>query len=208
VAVRFADARILVLAKAPLPGQVKTRLVPPLTPHEAADVHRELVAGTLGRLVPAHVAPVELWCAPHPDRPFFTELEARFGVRLHRQTGRDLGERMLRAARDGLSRCRRLVLVGTDCPVMTGAQVAQALVALEERDAALGPAEDGGYVLLGLKRAAPELFADLPWGTAEIARLTRERMAGLGWRWTELSTLWDLDRPADLARYRSAGFRS
>jgi rSAM/selenodomain-associated transferase 1 len=208
VAVRFADARILVFAKAPLPGQVKTRLAPPLTQQQAAALHRELVSGTLERLARAHIAPVELWCAPHPGFSFFTELEARFGVRLYPQTGRDLGERMLRAARDGLSRCRRLVLVGTDCPVLTGAEAAEALNALARRDAALGPAEDGGYVLLGLKRAAPELFADMPWGTAEVAGLTRARMTGLGWRWAELPTLWDLDRPADLARYRSAGLAS
>jgi glycosyltransferase A (GT-A) superfamily protein (DUF2064 family) len=66
----------------------------------------------------------------------------------------------------------------------------------------LGPAEDGGYVLLGLRRAAPELFAGMPWGSERVAGVTRERLVGLGWDWTELATLWDLDRPEDLARYR------
>jgi rSAM/selenodomain-associated transferase 1 len=205
--VRFPDARILVFAKAPVPGEVKTRLTPGLTPLEAAGLHARLVAETLQRLTAARLAPLELWCAPHPRLPFFEDLGLRLGVHLHGQSGGDLGERMAHAVRDGLSRGRRLVLVGTDCPVLDGAYVARAVTELARRDAALGPAEDGGYVLLGLKRAAPELFSAMPWGTAEVARLTRARMAALGWRWAELPTLWDLDRPGDLARYRALGSR-
>jgi rSAM/selenodomain-associated transferase 1 len=199
---RFPDARILVFAKAPLPGQVKTRLIPGLTPLEAAGLHARLVADTLERMVAARLAPIELWCAPHPRLPFFEDLGLRLGLHLRGQSGGDLGERMANAARDGLSRCGRLVLLGTDCPALDAAYVARALGSLDRRDAALGAAEDGGYVLLGLKRAATELFSEIPWGTADVARLTRARMAALGWRWAELPALWDLDRPADLARYR------
>ena len=202
---RFPDARILVFAKAPLPGEVKTRLLPELTPRQAAGLHRSLVGDTLRRLSAARLASIELWCAPHPDLPFFRAQALRFGLELFQQSNGDLGERMAQAAREGLSRCRRLVLVGTDCPALDGAYVARALTTLARRDAVLGPAEDGGYVLLGLKRAAPELFAEIPWGTREVARLTRERMAALGWRWAELPCLWDLDRPPDLARYRALG---
>jgi glycosyltransferase A (GT-A) superfamily protein (DUF2064 family) len=96
-----------------------------------------------------------------------------------------------------------VVLIGTDCPPLDGDYLARALAAMADRDAVLGPAEDGGYVLLGLWRAAPELFADMPWGTDRVAALTRQRMAALGWRWAELPMLWDLDRPEDLARYRA-----
>lgn len=200
---RFPDGRVLVFAKAPLPGQVKTRLIPRLTAVGAARLHHRLVSDTLERLTRARAAPLELWCAPHPELPFFVELRRRFGPCLHAQSGGDLGERMLRAARDALRRCRRLVLVGTDCPGLDGDYVARALAALEERPAALGPAQDGGYVLLGLKEAPRALFADIPWGSGEVARTTRERMAALGWTWTELPTLWDLDRPADLDRFRA-----
>jgi rSAM/selenodomain-associated transferase 1 len=201
--VRFPDARVLVFAKAALPGQVKTRLIPHLTAVGAARLHHRLVSDTLERLTRAGVAPIELWCAPHPGLPFFDDLRRRFGAGLRAQSGGDLGERMLRAARDALCRCRRLVLLGTDCPELDGDYVAQALAALEERPAVLGPAQDGGYVLLGLKEAHRALFADVPWGSGEVARITRERMAALGWAWTELPTLWDLDRPADLDRFQA-----
>jgi rSAM/selenodomain-associated transferase 1 len=198
----FLDARILVFAKAPVPGQVKTRLFPSLSPGAAAVLHGELVADTLERLSTVSVAPVELWCFRDPELPFFSDLARRYSVGLHRQEGADLGERMRRAAAHGLERCSRLVLVGTDCPALCAEYVAEALDALSENDAVLGPAEDGGYVLLGLRRAESSLFTGIPWGTEEVARLTRERMRTLGWTCTELATLWDLDRPEDLLRYR------
>jgi glycosyltransferase A (GT-A) superfamily protein (DUF2064 family) len=106
------------------------------------------------------------------------------------------------AAEDGLSRGSPVVLIGTDCPVLSGDYVAAALEALTKHDAVLGPAEDGGYVLLGLKRVGATLFSDIPWSTAQVASLTRTRMSALGWHWRELPTLWDLDRPRDLQRYR------
>lgn len=201
---RFPDSRILIFAKAPQPGLVKTRLIPPLTPAEAARLHGELLAATLARVSSARLAPVELWCAPDPAFPDFTELADRYGLSLHRQSAGDLGERMHHAARDGLTRARRLLLLGADCPPMDGGYVAEALQAMiGGHDAVIGPAEDGGYVLFGLQRAEASLFAEMPWGTNGVAGLTRERMARLGWRWAELPTLWDLDRPQDLARYRA-----
>jgi glycosyltransferase A (GT-A) superfamily protein (DUF2064 family) len=107
---------------------------------------------------------------------------------------------MLDAAVDALGRCSTAVLVGTDSPLLDAGYLEQALEALEARDAVLGPAEDGGYVLLGLRRAAPELFTRIPWGTGQVAAITRERMVSLGWDWVELLELWDVDRPADLKR--------
>jgi glycosyltransferase A (GT-A) superfamily protein (DUF2064 family) len=93
-----------------------------------------------------------------------------------------------------------VVLIGTDCPELSAAYVVSALEELNGQDAVLGPAEDGGYVLLGLRRSAPELFRDIPWGGDGVAAYTRARMGDLGWCWRELPVLWDVDRPADLAR--------
>jgi uncharacterized protein len=200
---RFPDARILVMAKAPVPGQVKTRLISSLGPEGAAALHGRLLEDVVRRLTAARVAPLELWCAPDPAAEVFTRLAGLHGCSLHAQEGADLGERMCRAAAGGLDRARAVVLVGCDCPSLDGDYVAQALDALARHEAVLGPAEDGGYVLLGLRRAAPELFTGLPWGTERVAEITRERMRGLGWRWSEQPVLWDLDRPEDLVRYRA-----
>ncbi|MEA3276850.1 MAG: TIGR04282 family arsenosugar biosynthesis glycosyltransferase [Pseudomonadota bacterium] len=198
---RFADARILIFAKAPQPGLVKTRLIPALGAQGAADLQERLLRDTVERLARADLAPVELWCAPHPDFDLFAELAGDHGIARYRQEGADLGERMGHAARAALARSESVVLVGTDCPLLDGAYVARALTALKDRDAVLGPAEDGGYALLGLKRAEAELFRDIPWGGDRVAALTRERMDLLGWDRAELPILWDLDRPEDLMRF-------
>lgn len=197
---RFPDARILIFAKAPEPGQVKTRLIPAIGPHGAADLHAGLLADTVSRLAESPLAPVELWCAPEPVSDPFPALAAHYGLELHRQVGADLGERMGHAAAEALLRGSPVVLIGTDCPGLDGVYIERALMAIKGRDAVLGPAEDGGYVLLGLKQAAPELFHDMPWGSNQVAAVTRGRMEALGWAWAELPVLWDLDRPEDLAR--------
>jgi hypothetical protein len=197
---RFPDARILIFAKSPEPGRVKTRLVPALGPQGAADLQSHLLAETVARLAAAPLAQVELWCDPHPERAPFLELADRYGLALRRQRGADLGERMLVAASEALGRSSAAVLVGTDCPPLDAAYLGRALKKLDGRDAVLGPAEDGGYVLLGLKRAAGELFRDIPWGTDRVAEITRARMMALSWGWAELPELWDVDRPEDLKR--------
>jgi rSAM/selenodomain-associated transferase 1 len=197
----FPHARILILAKAPRPGSVKTRLVPPLTPRQAAELQSRLLVETVARLAGARLAPVELWCSPAIDAPPFPALGRAYGVRLRLQRGADLGERMRNAADEALRRACSVALVGADCPGLDADYVRTALQALTNTDAVLGPAEDGGYVLLGLKRTGPELFSGVPWGTGAVADTTRERLRGLGWGWRELPVLWDLDRPTDLARY-------
>lgn len=196
----FPDTRILIFSKAPEPGRVKTRLIPALGPQGAADLHARLLADTVSRLAAARLAPVELWCTPDAKSDPFPALAAQYSLGLYRQEGADLGERMFDAASDALGRGSSAILVGTDCPALNRAYLQQALLALEGRDAALGPAEDGGYVLLGLKRAAHALFRDIPWGGDRVAEITRKRMAALGWTWVELPILWDLDRPEDLRR--------
>jgi len=204
---RFPQARILLFAKAPVPGACKTRLIPALGAVGAAALHRELLENTLARLVPAAIAPLSLWCLPDATHPAFQALAGHSGVSLHRQRGEDLGARMLHAAARALAEAEAVVLIGCDCPGLGPEQVASALATLLEPpqcEAVLGPADDGGYVLLGLRRAAPGLFTDMPWGGDQVAAVTRERMAALGWRWRELAPLADVDRPEDLARYRAA----
>jgi rSAM/selenodomain-associated transferase 1 len=197
---RFPAARILIFAKAPEPGQVKTRLIPALGAQGAADLQARLLRDTVARLAATRLASIELWCAPGCRWEPFPELADRYGLGIHGQRGADLGETMLHAATHALRRGDKVVLVGTDCPSLDGAYLEQALMALQEHDAVIGPAEDGGYVLLGLKRTAEALFRDISWGTDRVTELTRNHMAALAWRWAELPILWDLDRPEDLER--------
>lgn len=197
---RFPSSRILIFAKAPEPGRVKTRLIPSLGLRGAAELHARLLADTVFRIASARLAPVEVWCAPDPLRDPFPELAERYGLGLYRQQGADLGERMHGAAINALGRGSSVVLVGTDCPPMDGAYLHRAMASLKGRDAVLGPAEDGGYGLLGIKRAARELFRDIPWGGERVAEITRERMRRLAWDFEDLPQLWDVDRPEDLGR--------
>jgi rSAM/selenodomain-associated transferase 1 len=197
---RFPEARLVVMAKAPVPGQAKTRLIPALGPEGAARLQADLLRSSVLRLLESRLCPLVLACAPGADHPAFAALAAR-GAALEVQVGADLGERMERAARRALAAARRAVVVGADIPGLGPAQVASALLALRQgSDAVLGPAEDGGYCLLGLNRIDPALFRDIAWGSSGVAEATRGRIRGLGWRWEELPPLWDIDRPEDLLR--------
>lgn len=199
---RDRRARILIFAKAPIPGQVKTRLIPTLGAAGAAELASELLDGLVRRLARARLAPLELWCAPDRAHPLFRRLAASAGVELHIQRGEDLGERLESAAADALTRADAVLLVGADIPELDDAYCARALASLESAETVIGPAEDGGYVLLGLKGPAPALFRHMPWGSDRVGRITRQRIERLGWRCSVLPALWDLDRPADLLRYR------
>jgi rSAM/selenodomain-associated transferase 1 len=149
----------------------------------------------------AALGPVELWCAPDARHPFFRECARDFSVSLHSQGEGELGERMLRAFEAALSRAARVILVGSDIPALSSRYVRDAERALRRKhDAVIGPAEDGGYVLIGLARSDAELFRGVPWGRADVLEETRLRIAALGWRGLELPALWDADRPEDLER--------
>ena len=196
-----ASCRIIVLARAPEPGEVKTRLIPALGADGAAALHRRLVRHSLRAAQEAALGPVELWCAPDARHIFFQECARAFGVSLHSQGVGDLGERMRRAVEAALTRAGRVILVGSDIPALSSQYLRDAERALgSNHDVVIGPAEDGGYVLIGLARADGELFRGIPWGGSEVLKETRLRIAALGWRGLELPALWDADRPEDLER--------
>ena len=193
--------RIAVFAKAPIAGAVKTRLVPALGAAGAARLHEALVLHALATAARAKPSSLELWCAPDASHPFFAGCAARFGCRLRVQHGAELGARMAHA----FAHSAPLVLIGTDCPALTASHLARAWRALAANDAAIAPAEDGGYVLIALARAARSLFDDMAWSDAGVMARTRERIAAAGMRCAELETLWDVDRPGDYARLQESG---
>ncbi|MEN8259198.1 MAG: TIGR04282 family arsenosugar biosynthesis glycosyltransferase [Pseudomonadota bacterium] len=204
---QFPEARILVFCKAPVPGKVKTRLMPALTATEAAELHRRLALHTLEKLKNAQLCPVDLWCSPDTHDPFFAECRNGYAAPLHKQTGADLGEKMHRALKNTLSECPYVLLIGCDCPSLTSSDLTEAFNALKRgADAVLGPAADGGYVLIGLRSPQRELFHNIAWGTDTVLGETRHRLGTLCLTWTELPTLWDIDRMEDLERLRTMGF--
>ena len=191
----------MVFARAPVPGEVKTRLIPALGEAGAAALHRRLVSRCLRAARDSRLGPVELWCAPSVDDLFFRECERRLGVSLRPQEGPGLGERMRGAFESALARSPRAILVGSDVPALSVQYLRDADRALAQGgDVVVGPAEDGGYVLIGLSRLDAGLFRDIPWGGPEVLAETRRRVAALAWRFRELPALWDVDRPEDLAR--------
>lgn len=190
---------LIVFAREPAPGQVKTRLIPALGPEGAARLYRTLLGVAFEAAAGVPGVRRELWCAgAPPDGGVCSELAGRFRMTLRRQPAGDLGERMGGALAEALTRSERAVLIGSDCPEYSPAYLASAFAALDGEEVVLGPAADGGYVLIGLRRMAPELFAGIPWGTDSVLARTRAALRGLGRTWAELPTLRDLDRPEDL----------
>jgi hypothetical protein len=196
------DASVLIVfAKAPQPGRVKTRLAPLLGEQGAARLHARMIEDTLRVATRAGFERVELHCAPHARHAAFSALARRYSLTLRAQGRGDLGTRMQRAFARALPTARIVVLIGTDCPVLRVADLRAAARALQGgADAVLSPAEDGGYALIGLRRTSPRLFCGIEWGSDSVLAQTRLRLRALGWRWRELRTVWDVDRPEDYAR--------
>jgi rSAM/selenodomain-associated transferase 1 len=200
---KYPNAVLMIFCKAPVPGQVKTRLMPELTAEQAAGLHTELSTATLQRAALSKLCPVQLWCTPSIDHIFFTESKAAYPLLLKQQQGADLGERMHLAFCSALASYSHALLMGCDCPSMTEQDLEQALIALnEDNEVVLAPAEDGGYVMIGLSQPRPELFDNMPWGTDRVLAQTRSRIERYKLRHHELNEQWDLDTPLDLERYR------
>ncbi len=193
--------RLLVFARNPLPGRVKTRLIPSLGAVAATAVYRQLLQDTL--LAAAQVAGVdsEIWLDEGEPVPWLADIAAAHGLAIRQQSGRDLGMRMHAASSASLRSAERVVLIGSDCPEFDPSYLEAAFAALAQQDAVLGPAADGGYVLIGLRAAPAVLFKDIAWGTPQVLAVTRDRLRQLGWRWTELPPRHDIDEPGDLQRF-------
>ena len=192
--------QIAVLAKAPIAGLAKTRLIPHLGPQGAARLQRRLTRSAVRCALDAELGAVTLWCTPHAQHPFFVALQCTTGITCLVQSSGDLGDRMHTAFR---LHCTQgpLLLIGTDCPALRPSHLHKAARALSDgEDAVFYPAEDGGYVLVGLRRSRPALFLGMRWSTSEVMSDTRVRAQSQGLSVREFETLWEVDRPTDLAR--------
>ncbi|MBL6987088.1 MAG: TIGR04282 family arsenosugar biosynthesis glycosyltransferase [Methylobacter sp.] len=198
----YPDSVLLIFCKAPIAGQVKTRLQPRLTANQAVSVHRQLTRLTLDRAFQQPLCAVQLYCTPDINHSFFDQCIKDYPLVLSTQRGADLGDRMLNAFSEALAQYRHAILIGCDCPSLTVDDLQQALAALQNgQDAVIAPAEDGGYVLLGLNAPQPALFEDMVWGNENVMKETLLRAQHSLILVHELARQWDVDTVEDWDRY-------
>ncbi len=188
---------VAILAKEPVPGYAKTRLIPTIGADKAAALQADFIRQAVRVAAGTGLGPVALWAAPDASHPLFGRLAEGHDLALQTQPEGDLGVRILAAF---TAAAGPAIVIGTDCPALTPAHLVAAADALRRNEVCLIPAEDGGYVLIGLRRPQPALFSDMPWSTPRVAALTQERAAGAGLSVATFPPLWDVDEPADLVR--------
>lgn len=207
IEMKSTEFHLIVFAKAPVPGQVKTRLIPMMGPKAAAALHEKLVLHALTTAAKANLGQIDLWCSPSCKHPFFIRCSREFQVKLYKQPEGDLGKRMGGALKKTLEKASHAILIGTDVPGLTSTDLKKAATILRrEAKIVIGPAEDGGYVLIGMGRYASGVFKGIPWGTGSVMEETRKRLQQLGWPWHELRTFWDVDTPEDVENLVREGY--
>jgi uncharacterized protein len=188
-----AALRLVLFARYPKAGAAKTRLIPALGPEGAAAVHRQLTERTLGVLRECD-CPVELHYTGADEAAFRDWLGNGFA--LVPQAEGDLTDRLMAALNPA-----PVIFLGADTPDLSVHHVAQAVTALDTHPVVLGPADDGGYYLIGMKQPMPELLTNMPWSTDQVLPETRRRLTTQGVTPALLETLHDCDRPGDLPHW-------
>ena len=197
--------RIVIFTKAPQAGIAKTRLIPALGADGAAALARRMLCHTLEQALAAGAQAVELCMSPAPFDPAWNGVSLPQAVERSDQGEGDLGARMSHAIERALAqRQGPVLLIGTDCPALSAAHLAEARRQLEYHDAVLVPAADGGYVLIGLRAHSPGLFTGMAWSTPVVAAETLRRMGSAGLKIWQGPVLHDIDEPADLAHLPAA----
>lgn len=203
---------LIIMAKAPVPGLAKTRLIPILGAEGAATLAHKLLEHTIEvarqttcfSYIELNVTPEINHPAFEPFRQVSRATEEQYKLVITSQGNGDLGVRMKRAFKRTLGQFDAAVMIGTDAPSMTATHLDQAACDLKRHDAVFTPALDGGYTLVGLRQVVPEIFAGVPWSTADVMSVTRQRLASYGVRWHEYAPMADVDEPDDL-RYVPVG---
>lgn len=196
------SVKLLVFTRDPVPGKVKTRLQPEFSQHQSLRLHKKMIHNTLEKVSGLEHIDIELCCAGDSHSDFFVDCAGIYSLSLSEQQGSDLGERMYSSMQQALAQYDKVVIIGTDCPALDEDYIRSAVRGLNNAEVVIGPAEDGGYVLLGLNKISAELFLAINWGTASVLQQTRDRIKKLNWKYTELETLHDVDRAEDLHRYK------
>jgi hypothetical protein len=193
----------VVMAKRPVPGKTKTRLCPPLTPLEAAELYEALLRDTIGLVSSLRGIELAIAITPRTAVGHMGAFAPR-GARMLAVEGADIGE-CLRGATEQLfaEGFTRVVAVNSDGPTLPAEYIERAVAMLTHSDVVLGPAEDGGYYLIGMRQKQPGLFTDIAWSSSRVAAQTLERAAALGLTVAQLPPWYDVDTPAELERLRA-----
>ena len=194
----MAELLLQQFAREPVPGQVKTRMQPALTPQAACDLHCELVRWTCSQLLQSGLGDVEICVAGDPGHGVFQDCLHAGAIRVVEQRGKDLGERMYHALRRGLRDHPAVILVGSDCPAISPAYLLRAAQSLMRAEVVIAPAEDGGYVLVGATTVTHAMFEGIAWGSDRVFEQTMARIAQVSLACEVLPVLPDIDRPEDL----------
>lgn len=198
-------ARLCIFARAPQLGRVKSRLAESLGAAAALSAYETLVTNTLAQVCGHDSFEIEFWVDADPPRELISDWVVEFDLTVRVQAGVDLGIRMAAALRQCLADGRDGIVIGTDCPSVDAVYVAQAFAALHRSDLVLGPAEDGGYGLVGIGRrnagSLDAVFEGVDWGTDEVLAQTLDRAERCGLSVCLLETIWDVDSAADWARF-------
>jgi len=201
VSYRYPYSRLLLFAKAPILGQVKTRLIPKIGAALACQLHRYLIVTLLHRFTQAALVPVDIWYAGEDQDGFFRDCAQRFSLRLFQQQGRNLGDRMSQAIDVSLKSADSVMIVGADCISIQAEHIIRAFETVAQQDCvALHPAEDGGYVSIAMRRLHAEVFDNIDWGSDRVLSQTLSRAQRMSVPLRQLEMLWDLDRYEDLQR--------
>ena len=199
---KYPDSRLLVLTRAPVPGKVKTRLAVTLGADAAAEVYEELVHDCLTTCISAALCPVDIWCSPSTEHDFFQHCQQRYNSHLYQQAEGDIGQRMSYAIYSTLQHARHVVLVGADCPALNADDLDRAFGMLQQgTDVVLGPAQDGGYYLIGMSDHHPSLFENIPWSTHNVLVATEGHLQAQGLGRGTLAMHRDVDTAEDYALY-------
>ena len=197
------SSRLLqIFAKAPILGKVKTRLAKDIGDEQACNVYQSLLFNTV-KSTHDESWKTELWCAPDSQHPALQSLSKQYALSLETQCQGDLGERMLFALQAGKTRANKVVLIGSDCPVISVAYIQQAFNMLDTKDIVFGPVEDGGYLLIACKSTHVHLFEKVKWSCADTLLLNIKAVEKCRLSYGLLDTLWDLDNLEDLKRLLS-----
>jgi rSAM/selenodomain-associated transferase 1 len=200
---KMTNITLQMFAKHPTPGKVKTRLTTCMSAERAAEVHISLLYECLDKLMrlPSYYK-IELWGDEAETKPFFAQLLEKYPrVSFRLQRGADLGLRMAFAMRTGLDQCAKVILIGSDCPVLQVSDILNVEQSLKPKQLDLIGAEDGGYVLIGCCSYSEQLFINKNWGTSQVLTQTVETAKLLGWGCIVHCCFWDVDVAEDYQRY-------
>jgi len=198
------NKQLIIFIKEPIAGQCKTRLIPLLGEQGAADFYKQLVSHSVTTAKQLNNIDIALYTYPETQHPFIQNLAANSATSIHSQQGKDLGERMYNALHTSLKSYAHCVLIGSDCPGITSDYIEQAFKALESNTITLGPATDGGYVLIGCNKLSTSVFANTKWSSPTVLQQCLENIQQLNYSHHLLDELWDVDTPNDFLQNQLA----